>query len=151
MDGSAAGGTTDRDGLVAELAATLRRGDAAGLVAVRIRDIDGFLRIGAIGSLDATAERLGRLVRSADVLARIDDATFLLLAPGLTSATATGLVERVEGAVAFPVEVGDDVVSLTTDVRVSFPSAPAVGDRDAVGAAAAAVSRALSALDRLGS
>jgi hypothetical protein len=150
MDG-AAGGTTDRDGVVAELAATLRRGDAAGLVAVRVRDLEGLLRAGAVGAVESTGERLGRLVRSADVLARVDDATFLLLAPGLTPGAATGLAERVEGAMAFPVEVGAGAVSLTTDVRVTFPAAPSAGDRDATGAAASAVSQALSALDRLGS
>lgn len=80
---------------------------------------------GTAAALDEVARRLDRLVRHGDVLGRLDDDRFVLIAGGTAPAFAGAIVERIEGAAALPVEIAGDPVSLSVTVGVAFSAAGA--------------------------
>ncbi len=116
--------------------------------AVYVVAIDGYGELvaadtgGAATAVDEVARRLDRLVRHGDVLGRLAEDRFVLVASGTSPAFAGAIVERIEGAAALPVEIAGDPVSLSVSVGVAFSAAGA----DAAGVVAEAEAEA----DRLG-
>ncbi|WP_309225286.1 GGDEF domain-containing protein [Quadrisphaera sp. INWT6] len=105
--------------------------DAPDGVTVVFIDLDGFKPVNdthghAAGDLllREVAARLREVVREEDVVARLGGDEFAIVCPGLLEADATGLVERLQAAVARPVRLasGADVrVSASTGTATSSP------------------------------
>lgn len=70
--------------------------------------------------MDEIAWRLDRLVRSGDVLGFVEPDTFLLATPLMAPSTAGALMDRIRGAVAMPVDLGGEPVSLTVAIGLAF-------------------------------
>lgn len=92
---------------------------------------------GCASAMIEVSRRLDRLVRGTDLLGYIAPGTFALAASSVTPPTAGTLVERIEGAVALPLDVVGQVVSLRAFVALAF----ADGDQDAEQLMASAESR----------
>jgi len=94
--------------------------------AVYVIGVDGFDSLDARGpdaSGDAMREltrRLDRLVRSSDVLGRLAPDRFALAVAAVAPSAAGVIMERIAGAVAMPLDVGDDAWSLSVTIGVSF-------------------------------
>ena len=82
-------------------------------------DIRGIDPVGCGAAMDEVSRRLDRLVRSSDVLGCTADGTFALVASSVASAAAGALVERVAGAVAMPVQIAGEDVSLRALVALA--------------------------------
>lgn len=121
----------DRDALHAHLDALGGEGSTGGarrngdsrcaVVVIGIADPD--LSDLAPGPLDAVlvevVRRVDRLVRASDLLAQMGPGRLALGLP-LAPSAAGALVERVEGAVSMPIQLGVDLVSLPALVGVAF-------------------------------
>lgn len=108
-----------RERLVAELDEALRQGRHPAVVVVSLQDLDGLRDEDAAAAevaVTSTATRLLRLVRSSDVVATDGDGTFLVAGAGVGDADVDVLVDRIEGAVAFPCDAGGRMLSLVADV-----------------------------------
>jgi GGDEF domain-containing protein len=120
----------DRDAVLGRLDALLAQGQrpAVYLVAVdgyevlEARDPDGTRT-----AMRSAAGRLDRLVRSSDVLGAIAPGTFVLVGSNVEPSVAGALVERVEGALALPLDVGGEPLSLKVDVGVAFATSASSG------------------------
>lgn len=102
------------------------------LYLVGIQDHEDLRSIDAAGCDQAMREvsrRLDRLVRGSDVLGYTAAGTFALAAGSVTPESAGALVERIEGAAALPVAIGDDVVSLHAVVALAFAGGDVSGER----------------------
>jgi GGDEF domain-containing protein len=98
---------------------------------VEIAGFDVLSGADADGAHDAVREveaRLDRVVRGRDVLGFEPPARFLLGCSSLQPEAAGGLLERIRGGAAFPVEVGGDAVSLALDIGIAFFSDGATGE-----------------------
>ncbi len=84
---------------------------------------------GCDGAMREVSRRLDRLVRGSDVLGYTAPGTFALAAGSVTPESAGALVERIEGAAALPVEIGDDVVSLRAVVALAFAEGGVAGEQ----------------------
>jgi GGDEF domain-containing protein len=118
----------DRSRLVEELAGALRRGQRPAVVAVALRDLDG-LRAEDPAAADvavaAAGRRLSRLVRSSDLVAAGDHGRFLVAGSGVADDHVDVLVDRILGAIAFPCEAGNRVLSLVADIGWATPGSDA--------------------------
>jgi GGDEF domain-containing protein len=74
---------------------------------------------GASSAMDEVARRLDRLVRSGDVLGRLAPDR-LVVAADISPAVVGALVERIRGAVAMPVEVAGDLLSLVAVIGLAI-------------------------------
>ena len=111
---------------------------------IALDDVASLDRADPTGPAAATSElprRLDHLVRSADLLGELGPGVLALAAPSLAPAVAGALVERITGAVAMPLDVGDQTLSLGVTVGVGF----AGPDDDA----AAIVARAEGDVERI--
>jgi GGDEF domain-containing protein len=75
--------------------------------------------LGASAAMHEVARRLDRLVRSGDLLGRLAPDR-LVVAVDISPAVAGALVERVRGAVAMPVEVDGDLLSLVAVIGLAI-------------------------------
>ncbi len=121
---------------------TRRSGDiriAVVVIGIADPDLAGL----APGPLDAVlvevVRRVDRLVRSSDLLAQLGPGRLALGLP-LAPSVAGALIERVEGAVSMPIQLGQDLVSLTATVGVAFAPVERIWDD---GSASALVEAAL--------
>ncbi|MGB3410032.1 MAG: diguanylate cyclase [Microthrixaceae bacterium] len=64
--------------------------------------------------------RLDRLVRSDDLLGQVSPDQFLLAAASVAPSTAGVIMERVSGAVAMPLDIGGQPVSLSVEIGLAF-------------------------------
>ncbi len=83
---------------------------------------------GCTAGMTEVSRRLDRLVRGSDVLGYTAPGTFALAAGSVTPVSAGALVERIEGAVALPLEIGGDVWSLRALVALAFAEDGASGE-----------------------
>ena len=125
--------SSDRDGVLVHLSALVeslapddRHGRSADLrPALFVVSIEGFAELNAADPLEGeelmaeVLRRVDRLIRSADLLGVLQ-AGRLVLAVGLSPAMAGALLERLSGAVAMPIEVGGELVSLGAVIGVAF-------------------------------
>ncbi len=84
-------------------------------------------RGGARRAVRELAERLDRVVRGRDVLGFEPPARFLLGCSSLSPDIAGGVIDRIRGGAAFPVEIDGGAVSLVLDVGMAFFSDGATG------------------------
>lgn len=130
-------GLPGRAELLGDLSASLAAGRRPAVVVVALRNL-GELRAEDAAAADeavaGAAGRLQRLVRSSDLLAAVDRGTFVVVGPGVGADAVQALEDRIVGAVAFPCEAGDRVLSLVADVG----SATATDELDAPGLVARA-------------
>jgi GGDEF domain-containing protein len=123
VEGDGAMELPDRDAVLDRLGAVLAQGQRP---AVYVVAVDGYEALeardptGARNAMQSAAARLDRLVRSSDVLGSIGPGTFVLVGSNVEPSVAGALVERVEGALALPVDVGGEPLSLKVDVGVAF-------------------------------
>ncbi|HTO01992.1 MAG TPA: diguanylate cyclase [Microthrixaceae bacterium] len=89
----------------------------------------GLLGHGELSSLDAEGmeralveitRRLDRLVRADDVLGKASPDQFLLATAAVAPSTAGVIMERVTGAVAMPLDIGGQPVSLSVGIGLAF-------------------------------
>ena len=117
----------DREVVAARVDAMLAEGRRP---AVFVVAVDGYHVLaardgdGTRAAMDEAARRLDRLVRSSDVLGTVEPGTFVLVGSGVEPAVAGALVERIQGAVALPVDVGGEPVSLRVDIGLAFADGP---------------------------
>ncbi len=64
--------------------------------------------------------RLDRLVRSDDVLGQVSPDHFLLAAASVAPSTAGVIMERVTGAVAMPLDIAGQPVSMSVEIGLAF-------------------------------
>lgn len=84
---------------------------------------DELYSMDAAGTDQALVEikrRLDRLVRADDILGQVSDGQFLLAASAVAPSTAGVIMERVTGAVAMPLEIGGQPVSLAVEIGLAF-------------------------------
>lgn len=105
-------GSLVADGAQAGAVVVVAIDDHAGLVA---QDADGAEQV-----LGEVARRLDRLVRSKDVLGRLDDDRFVIVASGLAPEVTGSLLDRIAGSVAMPLDLAGASVSLGATVGVAF-------------------------------
>ena len=72
--------------------------------------------------------RLDRLVRSSDVLGVLAPGRFGLAAASVAPSTAGVIMERMTGAVAMPLDLASETVSLSVTIGVAFAFAGASAD-----------------------
>jgi GGDEF domain-containing protein len=90
---------------------------------IAIDGYDGLVELdgsGVAAAMDEIGRRLDRLVRASDVLGRLGPDRFVLVAASLAPAVAGHLVERIGGAVAMPIELGGQPISIGVTVGVAF-------------------------------
>lgn len=75
---------------------------------------------GTTAAMIELGRRLDRLVRSDDVLGRLSLDRFVLVAASLAPIHAGGLLERIGGAVAMPIELDGQPISIGVTVGVAF-------------------------------
>lgn len=96
--------------------------------------------LGASAAMHEVARRLDRLVRSGDLLGRLAPDR-LVVAVDISPAVVGALVERVRGAVAMPVEVDGDLLSLVAVIGLAIvddtPDRPPIDPSDLLGRAEA--------------
>lgn len=73
----------------------------------------------ALALLEIT-RRLDRLVRADDVLGQASPDQFLLATAAVAPSTAGVIMERVAGAVAMPLDIGGQPVSLSVEIGLAF-------------------------------
>lgn len=71
-------------------------------------------------AIDEITWRLDKLVRSGDVLGMIAPDTFLLGTASMAPSSAGVVMERISGAVAMPLEINGDAVSLRVAIGLAF-------------------------------
>ncbi|MEX0767804.1 MAG: hypothetical protein WD029_04965 [Microthrixaceae bacterium] len=94
-----------------------------GVYLVEIDDYEALSRsdlVGTESAMEEIAVRLDRLVRSADVLGLIQPGLFVLAAASVAPASAGAVMERIRGAIALPMEIADQPLSVRAHVAVSF-------------------------------
>ncbi|MCB1270850.1 MAG: diguanylate cyclase [Microthrixaceae bacterium] len=115
-------GLPDRHVLVASLEEMM---DSGGEPVVFVMSVDGFDamldgREETTGALTRElGARLSRLVRSNDLLAVLDPGVFALAGVGIDQQDAAGMLERMRGVFAVPVELEGEFLSLSVTVGVS--------------------------------
>jgi GGDEF domain-containing protein len=113
------GRTAVRDRLTRLLAA----GKRPALYLIAVEGYDRLTTIDPAGARDAlrqAARRLDRLVRSSDLLAVDGPDTFALVGTDVAPSVAGALMERIEGAMALPVEVDGSTVSMQVRIGLAF-------------------------------
>ncbi len=71
-------------------------------------------------AMSEVTRRLDRLVRSSDVLGVLAPGRFGLAAASVAPSTAGVIMERMTGAVAMPLDLGGETVSLSVTIGVAF-------------------------------
>jgi GGDEF domain-containing protein len=138
-------GLPDRGELTETLSEMLKERERPALFAV---SIDGFGGLAAQHPIDAEVavreigSRLSRLVRANDMLAVLSPGVFALAGPGVETADAEVLLDRIRGVFALPVEVGGDALSFPITVGVA-PSHREVGAVEMIEAAESDLARQL--------
>lgn len=79
--------------------------------------VDGAACAAAMGEV---TRRLDRLVRSSDVLGLLQPGRFALAAASVAPSTAGVIMERIAGAVAMPLDLGAETLSLSVSIGVAF-------------------------------
>lgn len=90
---------------------------------IGIIDYQGLADIDPTGAevlVDEARSRLDRLVRSGDVLGYHAPDTFLLATGEMEPTTAGSVMDRIRGALAMPLDIAGDPVSLTVAIGVAF-------------------------------
>lgn len=116
-------GLPSRETLVIELEKMSRGSSDAALLAVAIDGYSVLERDHGAGAEEAVREvarRLNRLVRAEDLLAVLSPGVFAVAGPGVRDDNVDVLLQRIRGAFAMPIEVGDGVVSLPVTVGVGY-------------------------------
>ncbi len=75
---------------------------------------------GADALCDEVVRRLDRLVRSTDVVGRVDEDRYVLLAGAVVPETAGSIVDRLRSAFAMPLEVAGSLVSIPVRTAVEL-------------------------------
>lgn len=117
-------GLPGRTELVERLAAMLAAGGQPALFAVAIHGYEALTdrhTADADAAIREVTERLGRIVRSSDLLALLSPGVFALAGPGVERTDTDVLFERVQGAFALPVQVGSDAVSFPVTAGIAHP------------------------------
>jgi GGDEF domain-containing protein len=71
-------------------------------------------------AMGEVTHRLDRLVRSSDVLGLLQPGRFALATASVAPSTAGVIMERMTGAVAMPLELGGQPLSLSVSIGVAF-------------------------------
>ena len=123
-------GLANRRAFYEALDSATRRTGPAGGPAVLLVDLDRFKEVNdSLGHhtgdelLQVVAERLRRLVRGEDVLARLGGDEYALLLHSATAAETEALAQRLRARLRDPVQLG--AVSLTADASIGVALAPA--------------------------
>jgi len=75
---------------------------------------------GTAAAMEEVRTRLDRLVRSTDVFALLEPGRFALAAASVAPSTAGVIMERMAGAVAMPIELAGQPLSLSVSIGVAF-------------------------------
>ena len=112
--------------LQARLEAAVSRRDPQNDVSVLLLDLDGFKEVNdthghAMGDevLRVVAERLRRITRNGDTVARTGGDEFVLLCPETAERVAIAVARRLVEAIRAPIKVGDVIVRLGASVGVA--------------------------------
>lgn len=119
-------GLPGRDHVVARLESLIDEGHLPAVFVAAVEDFPSLEQMDPDGSREAMRQvsgRLDRLVRASDVLGSVAPGVFVLVGADVAPEVAGALVERIEGAVALPVEVGGQPLSLAAGIGVSFADA----------------------------
>lgn len=93
------------------------------MLVVEVASFDGLRSsdpTGADAAVGELARRLDRLIRGGDVLGFEPPARFLIGCSSVAAEGSGGLVDRIRGGVALPVEIGGHPMSLVVDVGMAF-------------------------------
>lgn len=134
-----------RDAVVEHVQEMVGNGSGPAVLVVEVAGFDALASTDPTGAHAAIREveaRLDRVVRGRDVLGFEAPARFLLGCSSLGADAAGGVIERIRGGAAFPVEVGGDAVSLVLDIGTAFWAEGATGS-SLVQAAEADLARSL--------
>jgi GGDEF domain-containing protein len=82
--------------------------------------LSGTDQLGTEAAMEEIAVRLDRLVRTADVLGLIEPGLFVLAAASVAPSSAGAVMERIRGAIALPMEIAGQPLSVLVHVTVSF-------------------------------
>lgn len=77
-------------------------------------------RAGMEQAVEEIAWRLDKLVRSGDVLGLIVPNTFVLATAAMAPSSAGVVMERIAGAIAMPLDIAGDAVSLRAAIGLAF-------------------------------
>ncbi len=123
-------GLSNRVGLAQAIDASLKRHDGEQPLALIYLDLDGFKAIndthGHVAGdrlLQLVSERLRRLVRSGDLVARIGGDEFIILSQQVGSSQLTRLGDRLIREISQPYEL-DDEVTVTIGASIGIARAP---------------------------
>jgi GGDEF domain-containing protein len=119
-----------RDQVVEQVHELVRKGLDPAVFVIEIAGFDALADADEAGAHHAVREveaRLDRVVRGRDVLGFEPPARFLLGCASLQPDAAGGVLDRIRGGAAFPVEIAGDAVSLVLDVGMAFCSDGATG------------------------
>lgn len=97
--------------------------DPSAVIVVAIDDVISLEErdpVGAAAALREVARRLDRLVRSSDLLGLLGPGEFAFATPSLSAGVAGALIERIEGAVAMPLEIAGEALSLGVTIGIAF-------------------------------
>jgi diguanylate cyclase (GGDEF)-like protein len=107
--------------------ALAQRDRVPGTLAVLFVDLDHFKGINdryghAVGdaALQAIADRARKTVRPGDTVARLSGDEFVILCEGVTEAEVHSIAERLVRSMAEPLEVENQIVSLSGSIGVAF-------------------------------
>lgn len=131
MDRDGATGLPGRTAVRERLDSLLGAGKRPAVYLIAVEGYDRLVTIdphGTAAALRKAAGRLDRLVRSTDLLASDGADTFVLVGSDVAPSVAGALMERIEGALALPVELDGSVVSL--QVRIGLALAEDHSDAD---------------------
>lgn len=120
-----------RGAVVDQVDELVRNGSTPAVFAVQVAGFDGLVGSDPDGAERALRElegRLDRVVRGRDVLGFEPPARFLVGCGGLAPDAAGGVLERIRGGAAFPVDIGGDAVSLVLDVGSAYFAEGATGE-----------------------
>lgn len=134
-----------RSAVIEQVQEMVGNGSAPAVLVVEIAGFDALAESdpsGAHGAVREVEARLDRVVRGRDVLGFESPDRFLLGCASLGVEAAGGVIERIRGGAAFPVEVGGESVSLVLDVGAAYFSEGATG-ASLVDAAEADLARSL--------
>lgn len=100
-----------------------READSPAVIVVAVDDLISLEErdpVGAAAALREVARRLDRLVRSSDLLGLLGPGEFAFATASLSAGVAGALIERIEGAVAMPLEIAGEALSLGVTVGIAF-------------------------------
>lgn len=75
---------------------------------------------GTGAAMSEVTRRLDQLIRTSDFLGLLEPGRFALATASVAPSTAGVIMERLTGAVAMPLDVGDQLLSLSVSIGVAF-------------------------------